>query len=198
MTPKVYLLDEDQTYKSALLTESEVHLSSEQYATAEQFLQPSSASGVHQISVPLQSISKVTYIERDVDVTLDYPDDPAGDGGATLEFEDRESAAEFTRAITTQQNMQKAETEEELTSALYATVPWLLGAVALLVVAILVDEEDIMDARTRRGTGIIKLIYGIVGQTGVILITGLASAFLAYQVFSRVNNRRTVYTYTQR
>ncbi|MEL6357063.1 MAG: hypothetical protein AAFQ37_09060 [Bacteroidota bacterium] len=63
-----------------------------------------------------------------------------------------------------------------------------LGITAFLALS---DPTDIQNTRSRRG-GVLKLIVGTVGPTGVWIIGGLIAAYLAYDLYKRYQNPATV------
>ena len=197
MTPRIYALDEEEAYKSLYVTERDLQLSSVVFTTPEQFIEARDRSRAHQIIVPLQDIERIVYIEDDSDVTIDFPDDPGGQGGETMEFDRQADAEDFVRTLSAHLKLNKTEEDEDLYSALYATAPFFLGALAIFIATLFIEEEDVMGRRGRRGAAIARLVYGTLGATGVTVLTGLIAAGLGYLVFSRVTNRKTVYTYNR-
>ena len=195
MTPKIYALDDEDSWQSLWLTEAELQISPLKCRNPSQFLEARNNGKSLQVVVPLDKIERLIYTEDDYDVTIDFPDDPYKQGGVTVEFKDRGEAQEFIRSLSGHLNLRKSEEEEDLMSALYSTVPWFLGAIGLLIAALLIKEEDVMGRRGRKGAAIARLIYGILGETGVIAVAGIAVAATGYLLFSRVTNRKSVATY---
>ena len=197
MTPRIYDLSDEETYKSLYVTDRDLQLSSVALSTPEQFLEARTSSRAHQIIVPLQDIERITYMQDDSDVTIDFPNDPGGQGGETMEFDRQEDAEEFIRTLSSHLNLNKTEEDEDLYSALYSTAPLFIGALAIFIATFFIEEEDVMGRRGRKGAAIARLIYGTLGATGVTVLAGIIAAGLGYLVYERVTHRNTVYTYSR-
>ena len=185
----------DGDYESIMITDTELHLSPANIRTEAEFAAARNAAPDLQRIVPISAITEVTSNDQSTLLTLTHAP-ILGDPETYVDLNDEIATRRLRDHIVAEQRLKLAGTEEESTmSILFANGLPLLGAIAAFIFFMSVTEEEVAGRRGRKGAAILKLLYGILGQTGVLILIALVAAFLAYQLFQSLTNRSVYSNY---
>lgn len=194
MTAKIYSLS-DESYLSLLLTDTEIYLSNEALSSEAAFERVRMGSAVQGLVIPLTAITKIEYTTDTVSAEVHYVDNGEADV-EEINFELGQNSL-FAQDVANRLTLRHTEEEEGFVAAILPGLIFLVVAAGLFALALSLDDEDVLGRRGNRRVAILRLIWGILGQTGVLLVLGLAIAFALYLIFDNVFNRAIIHTYSK-
>ncbi len=184
---------EKAKWKSIVLTDRELWLSKEKIKSLETF--GAAVNHPHQVKVvaykyPLEKLVKLKFNETSDTVQYEYPMS-RGNKVINLKFNDEKQANEFGNYLGEQLQFKKTEFAESKLKPLLLNAFYVLVAIALTYgFGLYFDEADFESSssssrRNGGGRAIVRILYNTIGQTGLLIIGGLITLYLIYQLYQR-------------
>lgn len=192
---KIYTLT-GEDHQSMLVSEQAIHVSHTSLHNEADFTATLASDPQLERIIAFSSITEVEYNDQDLnDLILTHPP-ILGDDTTVLGFESEREAEHFRKDLISRLNLSIASQEEESAmSILFSYAIPVVVCLGLFAFFMTVDPSEVEGRRGRKGAAILRLIYGTIGQTGLLVIIGLATAFFGYTLFNRLSNRGTIITY---
>jgi len=180
-------------FKSTAISEKALFLSRSKQKTLGAFNEATQKTGVlaPAKSIPFNKIKLIRHNERSSVLRLVYITEKDKERKADLGFDDVQIAYAFGQELATATGLNATVEEEDQKKKLLTNAGVLLLVIGFTAFLALSDPAEIQNSRSRKG-GILKLIAGTVGPTGVWIVGGLIAAYLAYNLYNRFQNPATV------
>ncbi len=189
--------------KSMVLREDEIWFSQDKVSNLEKFEKAINKTGMLQSAykVPLAKINEVSYNEASESAKIKYINDKGKEKKLNIGFGNTDISNQFGKHLGeklgfTQTSTQEGQLKPLLLNGLYLA----LAVGGTFLFGMMDDTSQITDSSRRKGSGaraIMKLAVDTVGQTGVFIIGGLISLFLAFQLYKRFKNPSNEILYTK-
>jgi hypothetical protein len=189
--------------KSIVLREDELWLSQDKVKDLEKFEKAINKTGMLQSAykIPLSSIGEISYNEASESTKIKYINDKGKEKKLNITFTEIPLSNQFGHHLGEKLNFSKASKHEGQVKPLLLNALYLIIAIgATLFLGMMDDSTTLTDGGSRRSRNkgaFLKLIVDTIGQTGVFVIGGLISAYLAYQLFKRYKNPSNEILYTK-
>lgn len=185
---------ESTFWKSLAISEDEIWLSQKNVKSLEKFESAVQKTGLmkNAQAYPLSSIYEVSFNEGSESVKLNYKDEKGKDKKLKIGFGDKDLSNKFGTYLGETLKLSKSQTQESQLKHLLLNLLYLVLAIGGTIwLGTMEDTSQLAEGSTRRSRNkgaFVRLIVETLGQTGVFIVGGLISAYLAYQVYSRYNN----------
>lgn len=189
--------------KSMVLRENEIWFSQDNVRDLDKFEKAVNKTGMLQsaYSVPLDAISEVSYNEASESAKIKYTNEKGKEKKLNIGFEDKALSNQFGQYLGSKMNFTKSAKKEGQIKPLLLNLLYLLLTVGGTLFLGLMEDSSTLTENTsgrNRGKGeFLKMIVDTIGQTGVFIIGGLISAYLAYNLFKRFQNPSNEIVYTK-
>lgn len=185
---------ESKMVKSMLLKDDEIWFSVDEVESLEKFDNQIHNPGRLQraYKVPLSTINEVSYNEASESAKFKYTNEKGKVKKVTIDLGDEFLSNQFGEHLGEKLGLNKSTKQEGQLKPLLLNGSFLL--VAVLATYSLGTMEDTSQLtkyrsiRSMRSGAIAKTIVDTIGQTGVLIIGGLISLYLAYQLYNRFKN----------
>ena len=189
-------------YKSLVLTNDALWISANKERDLEKFEEAVNKTGMMKsaFAVPLSSVTSISFNEASEQVKVKYLDESSKVKSLSIGFSDSAHSNQFGNYLGNKLGYTKQVIKETQLKPLLLNAMYLLLAIVTTVALGLIDTPAEMtdngSSRRRNKGAFVKLIADTIGQTGVLIIGGLISAYLAYQLYKRYKNpaSETVFT----
>jgi len=188
--------------KSIILKENELWVHTDEVKSLEKFEKDILKTGMKQSAykIEMSAINEISYNEASESTKVKYTNEKGKEKKLNITFEDVDLSNQFGQYLGSKLGFKQSSIQEGQIKPLLLNGLYLLIALGMtFFVGTMEDTSMITDSKSRRGSGnraIFKLIVDTVGQTGVFLIGGLISLYLAYQLFRRFKNPSNEILYT--
>ncbi|MEZ4907204.1 MAG: hypothetical protein R2771_06100 [Saprospiraceae bacterium] len=178
-------------YKSLVLRENELWVSQNKVGSLEKFEKAVNNTGMMKsaFSIPLTSISEISYNEASESTKLKYTNEKGKDKKLNIGFGDVAVSNQFGEYLGNKLGFKKSSTKEGQLKPLLLNGLYLLIAIGgTFFLGMMDDTSELTESGSRRSRNkgaFLKLIVDTVGQTGVFIIGGLISIYLAYKLYKR-------------
>lgn len=186
---------ENTSWKSVMIAEEHVYLSSSKEKSAEGFEKTIEKSGMltKTEAIPFASISSVKFNEATDTASLLYTNAKGKEKDLTLQIGDDEVSNEFGEFLGSHLQFGRIETQESQLKPLLLNGLYLIIAVGATIFLGTMDGADEIDSDTgsrksQRNKAIFKFLYETLGPTGIIIVGSLISLFLGYRLYNRYKN----------
>ena len=189
--------------KSMLLREDEIWFGQDKISSVEKFEKAVNKTGILKsaYSVPLSSITEVSFNEASESAKIKYINEKGKEQKLNIGFGDIDTSNQFGRHLGEKLGLNKSSTQESQLQPLLLNLFYLVIAIGgTIVFGTMEDTSEITDSNRRRGSGmraLIQLVVETIGQTGVFVVGGLISLYVAYQLYKRFINPSNVILYTK-
>ena len=180
--------------KSMLLRDDELWFSQDKVKSFEKFEKAVNKTGLLQSAykVPLSSINEVSFNEASESAKIKYINEKGKEKKLNIGFGEVSISNQFGEHLGEKLGFTKSSTQESQLKPLLLNGLYLLLAIGgTFIFGTMEDTAEITDNNSRRGRGgraIMKLIVDTIGQTGVFIVGGLISLYLAYRLYKRYKN----------
>ena len=180
--------------KSMVLREDELWFSQDKVNNLEKFEKAVHHTGLLQSAyrVPLTSIKEVSFNESSESTKIKYINEKGKEKKLNIGFGDTSVSNQFGVHLGEKLGLNRSSNQENQLKPLLLNGFYLLLAVGgTFIFGTMDDTSQITESSRRKGSGaraIMKLLVDTVGQTGVFIIGGLISLYLAYQLYARFKN----------
>jgi len=184
---------EGKPYKSTALSDQALLVSTGRQKSMEAFLEATNSSGLlstHK-AISFDKVKRVKHNSASGSLRYVYINDKGKEKSADLDFGDATIASAFGQELAAAANLSATSAMENQAQKFLSNGAILLAVIGFTAFIALSDPSDIQNSRARKA-GILKLIVGTVGTTGVWIIGGLIAAYLAYDLYNRYQNPATV------
>ena len=189
--------------KSILVRETEIWVHMEKIKTFEKFEKainkPGGFLATGAYKIPFSKIGEISFNESSQSTKISYTNDKGKEKKLNLSFSDIENSKQFGQYLGEKLNYDKSVSSEGKIQPLLINGFLLsLSIIGTIMFATMDDTSAITNSSTRRGSGgraILRLIVDTVGQTGVLIIGGLISLYLGFQLYKRYKNPMNVIRY---
>lgn len=181
-------------WESLAITDNEIWLSSSKVRSLDKFEEGVNKTGMMKTTYAysLSTISEVAYNESTESVKIRYRNEKGKDKKLNMDFGDEDLSNEFGQWLGEYLNLTKSEKKEnqlkKLLEYLFLLVLTIGGTYFLATMEDTSGLTDSSSRRTRNRGAFLKLIVDTIGQTGVIIVGALISAYLIYQLYTRYTN----------
>ncbi|MEM6804085.1 MAG: hypothetical protein AAF696_21960 [Bacteroidota bacterium] len=182
---------ENQKWKSFMISDTDLHLSSGKEKSVEGFEKTLAKSGLLKStkSISLDSIMGISFNEKAENLTLRYQGEK-GSKKLKLEMEDEDLSNQLGEYLGQSLGMGREEVVESTWKGMMNNLLYLIISIGGTIFLALMDNPEDLDTdsgsrKSQRGKAVIKLLHETVGQTGIIIIGTAISLFLAYRIYKR-------------
>lgn len=198
----IFSLSGDNSTRSIVVTQDEFWISPSSISNLDKFKAEVENTGMMKkaYSHKLSFIREINFADASDTVKLKYYDEKkTSQKTLTLDFSDKVEANKFSHFLGQKIEFSKSETQENKTKQLLMSLLYLvltIGGTIFLAGLEGTDELSNSGSRRTRGKGaFLQMIVDTVGQTGVYIIGGLISLYLAYQMYNRFQSPATEVAY---
>ena len=186
-----------------LLRDNEIWFSQDNIKSFEKFEKAVNKTGMMRsaYTVPLSSISEVSFNEASESAKIKFTTEKGKEKKLKIGFNDTAVSNQFGEHLGTKLGLNKSTTQESQIKPLLLNALYLLIALgATVFLGTIDDTSELTESSSRRNRGkgaILKIIVDTIGQTGVFIIGGLISLYLAYSLFKRFKNPSNEVVYSK-
>ena len=183
------------SWKSILLTEKELWLSKNAIKDYQKFERAIRYPGTFDVSgqsYSLERIEEIKFNEASNLIVIGYST-KSKLSKINIKFITKEQANEFGHTLGQELKFRKSMLEEKKLKPLLENTAYLL--ISIIVTVFLGTQVDSGDLdsdggtrKSRKGGSILRVLYDIIGQTGIIIIGSFISIFLVYRLYKRYNS----------
>lgn len=189
--------------ESMLLRDDEIWFCQDKMKSFEKFEKAINSTGLLKgaYSVPLSVIHEVSFNESSESVKIKYTNEKGKDKKLNIGFGDVSVSNQFGMYLGQKLKLKQSSTQESHIKPLLMNGLYLLLAIgATLLLGTMDDTTDLLEsgnARSRSKGELVKLVVDTIGQTGILVIGGLISLYLAYQMYKRFKNPASEIRFTK-
>lgn len=190
-----YLVQLNNTiWKSALISGDNLYLCMDRKKEAEAIENAVERNGIMTNTelIPFENIHNVQFNEvRDV-TSVNYTNAKGKSKHVKLSFISEDLANEFGHELGTRLRFQKHIKKEDQLPPLVINVSGLLFSLFITLFLFYYDPGTMNDTNGERkdsgGAAIYNTIYDLIGQTGLVVLAGMASLYFLYRLYNRYTN----------
>lgn len=145
--------------------------------------------------VPFKSISKIKLNEKSDKIKFNYANTKGKSEDIDLSFDHKEDAMKIGEFIANKTSLKKSIQTESTTKAFLFNVLYILSSIGLTAFLAMSEDLDVdQDSysrsarRARSGKALINMIHNLIGQTGIILIGIIVTAYFIFKTWNRFKN----------
>jgi len=189
--------------KSIVLRPDEIWLSLDKIKKLEKFEKAVRGKGTLSIgsSIPYSAISEVSYNEASKSAKIKYTNKKGKEKKLNVGFDDTKLSNQFGQHLGGKLNMKRSSTTESQVKPLVINGLLLITSIFFTVYfGTIEDTSDLVDNTSGRNRGrgaFVKVLIDAVGPTGVFVVGGLVTLFLAYQLYDRFKNPSNEITFSR-
>ena len=197
MNQAIILLENDKSYTSLKLNESDLWFSGDKYDSIqkmEEVVKARNGKGLksHGI-IPYDQISQIKLNDESQKVKVDYTNIKGKDTQDRWEFPSVQDALQFGEILGSKAGLLRSTNQENSTKTLLMNLLWPIGIMAFAVFAAMnPGYETSGNSRSSRKSNfvfmIIRLLHDKIGAIGVMVVGGLLSALLIFSAIKRMKN----------
>lgn len=181
-------------FKSLVIKNDALWLSQNKVSSLEKFEKAVNKTGMMKsaIAIPLSDISEISFNEASQSAKIKYTNEKGKEKKMNLGFGDVNLSNQFGEYLGQKLSFTKSSTQEgQLKPLLINGLSLLLALGITIFLGTMDDTSSLTDSGSRRSRNkgaFLKMIVDTIGQTGVLVIGGLISLYLAYQLYKRFKN----------
>ena len=145
--------------------------------------------------VPYKFITKIRLNEKSDKIKFKYTNIKGKDEEIDLSFDQKEDAMKIGEFIANKTSLKKDIQAESTTKALLINILYILGSIGITAFLAMGEDLDVdQDSysrsarRARSGKVLINMIHNLIGQTGIILIGTIVTAYFIFKTWKRYKN----------
>lgn len=186
---------ENTLWKSVMIAEDSVYLSSSKEKSAEAFEKSIEKSGMlsKTEAIPFASISGVNFNESSDTASISYTNAKGKAKDLKLQIGDDEISNQFGEFLGQELGLARTETQEGTLKPLLLNALYLVIAIGATIFLGTMDGSEEIDTdsgsrKSQRNKAIFKFLYETLGPTGIIIVGSLISLYLGYRLYNRYKN----------
>lgn len=203
MENNIYRITAGMGYESLVLVENELWLSIKKVRDIDKFEKAVRNTGMmkNAVAMPLANINEISFNESSLSTKIKYTDEKGKDKKIGINFSEKEISNQFGQHLGEKLGFNRSSSTENQVKPLLTNGLILLVTVATTIFLGTIDDtSEITNSTTGRNRGkgaFLKMIVDTIGQTGVLIIGGLISAYTAYNLYKRYKNPASEIIYTK-
>lgn len=181
-------------YKSLVLKNDELWVSQNKISNLEKFEKAVNNTGMMKsaFAIPFSTISEISFNEASESAKIKYYNEKGKEKKLNIGFGDMTTSNQFGNYLGGKLGFKKSSKQEGQLKPLLLNALYLIIAIGgTFLFGMMDDTSQITESTRRKGSGaraILKLVIDSIGQTGVFIVGGLISLYLAYQLYKRFKN----------